>query len=335
MMKQLSLLKVGCCAFAVLATSVAWSEDESENVNADAQAADAQTEEKAKTPENVQPLSPLTQLSRMMGSITVSDPDVGKALPGVQGKRYPAGATFEAGPNSSAVLQFSSVDSIRLAAGSAVQVLAGENPEMSRIIKLIRGQVQTFFRDNAPDGMFQVETPNAVLKNVVGKGDYTLTVAGADETFRIATITGSCLVEGPQYSIPALRAANTLSVFTAADRTLSRLFGESGEYVIVLENGTEEPLKYKMSPQAVVKIYRQHAKVGGRLIVATMVISPKETLEHRFRFAMGRPQLVRIDDVRPKDEKAAEDAEGELPVLLTPQKEEKEGEEEKKEDATE
>ena len=50
---------------------------------------------------------------------------------------------------------------------------------------------------------------------------------------------------------------------------------------------------------------------------------------------MGRPQLVRIDEVRPKDEKASEETEGDLPVLLTTQKEEKEGGEEKKEDPVE
>ena len=73
-----------------------------------------------------------------------------------------------------------------------------------------------------------------------------------------------------------------------------------------------------MSPRAVVKIWRQHAKVGGRLIVSTLAIDPNGRAVHRFAWAEGRPQVATGELVWSGDaagEASKEDGAA-LPVLL-------------------
>jgi len=174
---------------------------------------------------------------------------------------------------------------------------------------LISGKIKTVLRDNLPEGSFGVETPNASCKNIAGRGEFSLTSDATLESFQAAIVTGAARVEGPQFAIPALRAANTINIQTAKDRTLSRLTSVSGDFSIMLENGTETPVNFGMSPKAVVKIWRENAPTGGRSIISTLVVSPTGMARHRFAYAVGRP----IISAQEGDDKPAE----ELPVLLS------------------
>ena len=281
---------------------------------ADEQPADA-GKDTAKTPDAG--FFPLIKCFRPLGSVRVLNPDVGKFEPAVSDKMYPLGTQFETSAGASVTLFLSETDQILLEAETLATVKQGAKPE-ARAIVFAGGQILTFFRDSTPEGQIEVQTPNAVLKNVAGKGEYTLKTAAGDESFRIATITGGASVEGQQYSVPSLRAANTLFVTTAADRSMSRLTSESGEFAVVLEKGAEEPVSFRMSPRAVVKIWRQHAKVGGRLIVSTLAVNSSGASVHRFAWAEGRPQVATGEMIH-SDETAGEAAKesGEtLPVLL-------------------
>ena len=97
-------------------------------------------------------------------------------------------------------------------------------------------------------------------------------------------------------------------------RTLTRLTSVSGDFPIVLENGTETPVTFGMTPKAVVKIWRENAPVGGRPIISTLVVSPTGIARHRFVYAEGRPDLTTGELIVPADAELKEEA---LPVLLS------------------
>ncbi len=305
MMDQAGVLKASICLMAV---SVAFTVGAQENVVPAAvePAAAATAEQPAK------PFDPLVRLMNVRGPCEVKNPDVGQFAPVQDGKAYPLGTTVRTGPGGTAFILFSTQESVQVLESSEVVVSAPEGAADARQVTLVSGRIKTSLRDTLPEGCFAVLSPNASCKNMSGRGDFSLKADTTAETFQAATITGSARVEGPHYVIPALRAANTVHIQTALDRSFSRLTSASGDFAILLENGTETPVNYGMSPKAVVKIWRENAPVGGRPIIATLVVSPTGMARHRFAYAVGRPTLATGELI------AAQTAEeADLPVLLT------------------
>ncbi len=253
----------------------------------------------------------LVMVSRIHGLCEVLNPDIGSFTPAIDGKAYPLGTVVRTGADGAAVLVFSVRDTVSLYANTEVVADRNEqNPDM-RVLRLFAGSASFDLRDNLPEGSFTLETANAVCKNVTGRGDYQLYKEEENDVFQAATITGSSHIVGPHYHIPALRAANTVNIMTAPNRTLSRLTSVSGDFMVVLEKGGEVPVEYAMSPKAVIKIWRENAPVGGRTIISTLVVSPNGIACHRFAYAEGREDLATGELV------TVEEEEIEMPVLLS------------------
>jgi hypothetical protein len=258
---------------------------------------------------------PLVRVAQIRGTCEVNNPDAGGYAAAIENKVYPLGTRFRTtGPDSSAILIFSAQESVQMADATELAVGASENNPDGRVVRLASGKIKTNLRENLPEGCFGVELPNAVCKNMEGRGEYTLTSEAAAETLLIKTVTGTACVEGPQYKIPALRAANIVDIQTSPDHSFTRLTSVSGDFAIILEKGEEEPVSYAMSPKAIVKIWRENAPVGGRPVIAALVVSPTGIAKHRFAYAVGRPGVATGELVDPA---AEEKADGNLPVLIS------------------
>jgi len=295
--------------FAVCsALTLAVAQDREQQAGADSAAAAAEPRQ-----DEAQLFHPLVIVSSVKGVCEVLNPDVGSFAPAVSGKAYPLGTVVRTGPDGAAVLSFSGRDTVSLLAGTeaAADRGEGEKATTARVLRLIAGQVNFDLRDNLPEGAFTIETANAVCHNVAGRGDYRVFKEDDNDVFQAATITGSARIVGPHYSIPALRAANTVNIMTAPNRSFSRLTSVSGDFKLVLEKGGEAPVEYAMSPKAVVKIWRENAPVGGRVVVSTLAVSPAGLAQHHFAYAEGREDLATGELVTP------EEKEIELPVLLS------------------
>ena len=253
----------------------------------------------------------LVRALSVSGAAEVKNPDTGAFAPMLKNKAYPLGSVFRTGAGGTAVVVFSGAESVQMFENTEVVVLASKDNAKGRCVRLVSGRIKTFLKDNLPEGQFGVETPNASCKNMAGRADFSLTMEGENERFQAATITGTVRIEGPQYTIGALRAANTVNVLTAPNRSLSHLTGVSGDYKITLDNETDNPVVYDMSPKAVVKIWREAASVGGNMVVSTLVVSPTGKAKHRISFVVGRPNIFPSEDEVPEVE-----AEPELPNLL-------------------
>jgi hypothetical protein len=234
----------------------------------------------------------LARVQSPRGIAEVNNPDVGSFQPVLANKAYPLGSTFRTGPASSVVINFSNTDGVLLLENSEIIVSVDPKKEDARAVTLVRGQLRTYMKDNMPEEMFSVATPNALCKSLAGRAEFSLGVKDGNEELSVATITGSLLLEGLQFTIPTLRAANTVNVLTATNRSLSRLISEKGDFKVVLSTGTEFPVSYDISPRAVIKIWRDAAPIGGRTIVSTLVVGPSGTAQHRFVYAVGRDVLA-------------------------------------------
>lgn len=304
MIKKLFSRAVVCVAVCS-ALSYAFAQDEAPQPADDSAAiADAPLQESSSL------FHKLVIVSRIQGMCEVLNPDIGSFTPALNGKAYPLGTVVRTGADGAAVLVFSARDTVSLRANTEVVADRNENPD-ARVLRLFAGRVAFDLRDNLPEGSFTIETANAVCKNVAGRGDYQALKEGDNDVLQAATITGSAHIVGPHFRIPALRAANTVNIMTAPNRSLSRLTSVSGDFTVVLEKGVEDPVEYGMSPKAVVKIWRENAPVGGRTIISTLVVSPNGLAQHRFAYAEGRDDLATGELVTPEEEEI------EMPVLLS------------------
>ena len=318
MMDQAGVIRASVCAVAVSVVVTVCAQDK--QPAAAAAQAPATAVEQATAAEPQQParlFEPLVRVVNIQGACEVNNPDTKQFTPAQNNKAYPLGTVVRTGPGGGATLVFSAQESVQLLEKTEAAFAASEKNANARLVRLVSGKIKTTFRDNLPEGSFSIETPNANCRNVAGRGEFSLTADAAVATFQVAAITGMTQIEGPQYRIPALRAANTLNIQTALDRSLSRLTSVSGDFNIVLENGSETPVTYGMSPKAVVKIWRENAPVGGRSIISTLVVSPTGMARHRFAYAEGRPNLATGELITAQEGDDKEKEKEELPVLLS------------------
>lgn len=316
-MMNAGVFKKRACVAAVLMSVAAYAQDDA--VPAAAEEGEEPAVPAAEEQQQPSTFTPLVRVVGIRGGCEVFNPDVGQFAPAIENKAYPLGSVFRTGEGQTAILIFSVRESVQLLASTEVLAASPANNPNGRLVRLLAGKIRTDLRDNLPEGSFGVETPNASGKNLAGRGEYTLTSEANTETLLIATITGSARIEGPHYHIPALRAANTVNIQTAADRSLSRLTGVSGDFAIILEKGDEAPVSFGMSPKAVVKIWRETAPVGGRAIISTLVVSPTGIARHRFAYAEGRANIATGELI---EEGAADTMEEPLPLLLSTDKKE-------------
>ena len=311
MMDQAGVFRASVCAVVVSFAATVYSQDAKPAAEQPAAAPAAEQQQPAKLFES------LVRVMNVQGVCEVKNPDVGSFQPAMNNKAYPLGTVFRTGLGGSAVLVFSVQESAQLLAQTEVAVACPEKNPTARVLRIVAGKVKTTLRDNLPEGSFAVETPNMSCKNVAGRGEFTLSTDANTETLQIAIITGSTRIEGGYYQIPALRAANTVNIQTATDRSLCRLTSVSGDFAIMLENGTETPVNFGMSPNAVVKIWRENAPVGGRAIISTLVVSPTGMARHRFAYADGRPNLATGELIAPVENEEKEKDKEAMPVLLS------------------
>jgi hypothetical protein len=304
MKEKTGVLTAGVCAMALSVVALNGFAEEAAQAVAPADGA-------AEAPQAPQKIfEPLVRITSIRGAVEVKNPDVGTFAAAVINKTYPLGSIFRTAADATAVLLLSRQETVTLSAATEVEVRAPKKNNDARVVRLIAGTIETNVRDNPPEGAFNVITPNAVLKNIAGKGKYTIFTDPNGESFQIATITGSAIVIGPQYEIPALRAANTLEVLTAQDRSMSRLTSISGDFGVKLANGDKDPVAYTLSPKAVIKIWRENAPVGGRQVVSVLAVSHTGTAEHRYAYVVGRPNLAtgeQVKQIEKTDEGTTED----------------------------
>lgn len=301
------VITVCACSLTVAATVCAQTNEQKTSAVAQTPAAETQ--------QSAPHFDFLVRLINVQGSCEVNNPDTKQFVPAQNNKAYPLGTIVRTGVGGSVSLVFSAQESVQILEKTEVSFAAAASNTNTRVVHLVSGKIKTNLRDNLPEGSFSIETLNTACKNVAGRADFSLTTEANYETFQVATITGVSLIQGPQFHIPALRAANTINIQTAQDRSLTRLTSVSGDFSVALDNGTETPVTYGMSPKAVVKIWREKAAVGGRLIISTLVVSPTGKAHHRFAYADGRADLAtgELITAQEVEEKEKED----LPVLLT------------------
>ncbi len=79
-------------------------------------------------------------------------------------------------------------------------------------------------------------------------------------------------IHGPQFDLDRLKRATRVRI--GGNRDFTSITPESGEFTGTFEKGADNNEKVFFRTRVVAKIFRSHAQVGGRLVVAVMVSYP-------------------------------------------------------------
>lgn len=202
------------------------------------------------------------------------------------------GATFGLGPASDLVVT------------NEAEFATREAPigEKTRTLLLRRGCVTLKLPRTLKDGEFSVAAPHFVCRNLSGEIRFDYQTTGDGDEAVVHVTTGSMSMEGRHYMIAQLRAANQIRIRTTGDDLFTLLTGESGDYAVKLDQGlvrdkdpvtneakdSERFLTYVLSPRCLIKIWRNRASVGGRVVVATMTLDAGGAIKNRCAFAEQR-----------------------------------------------
>lgn len=293
------------CLAALAAAVPARADDEEETGAAAAEeSSEADSAKEAKPGEKQFTLLPFCR--RTSGIAEVLKPGSQEWTAIEEGRFYPLGSTYRTGADSSAEIQFGREVSVELKADSSFGTRAQLIAENVRSITLGSGEIVLKTPRNFPEGMITVAAPGFVVENPAGESRYTYAKNGDGDDATVRCVTGTLGIRGRHFSSSEIGVADVLRIRTSHDLLFTGLYGISGDYPLVLEQGLvkfkdvesgedkteEKKLVWKMSPQAAVRIHRLATEVGGPLAVTVMTFDASGRLKNRCAFSEGMSELT-------------------------------------------
>ncbi|MGN1359984.1 MAG: hypothetical protein ACI4X9_05970 [Kiritimatiellia bacterium] len=257
----------------------------------DAPAADGQSEQ-AQAPA-AQPLDPkdyvrfepLAQVITSQGACQVRLAD-GSFRAAELNRAYPFGTVFQTGPNGNLEVRLADRISFRLAPNSSATVAPAADLPRALRVRLIEGRVETSTPDDLKDlDALGVDCLELSARKMCGRAAFEIKSKGSvDAILLVHGITGRTSIQGPNYTVPLIRAQNQLQLHHALNHSYTRLTSLAGDYAIELQNGTPEPTIFTLTPKAQVKIWRKNAQPTGHIAVTTLAINPSGKTKNNFSF---------------------------------------------------
>ncbi len=231
--------------------------------------------------------------------------------PVLKGKAYPYGSILKCGKESDMVVSLSESDAVRILANSMVGADIDREHGDRRIVSLKHGDINVRLDVLNTNNSAIIETPVGRCVSMVGNAKMSLVSTPAENTLEIRA-EAACQIRlvGPQFVVPELKVGSAISISTAADYSQTRIRDILGDYRIFVNKGLElDPapaaeseegevlLPVAMSAQSTVKIWREKAPVGGRLIVSVLATGPDGKGRESYAFAVGRNNVVTRSNV--------------------------------------
>ena len=241
--------------------------------------------------------------------------------PVLKGKAYPFGSLLRCGKDSDMVVTFSEQDAVRVMPNSVIAAELDREADNRRVVSLKEGDILVRLDVLNTNRSVIVDTPVGRCVSMVGNAKLHLVTNQAGHSLEIRA-EASCQVKvvGPQYVIPDLVNGNAISVSMPADSSMTTIRDILGDYRIFVNKGLElNPdtseaessnvlLPVAMSSGSTVKIWRERAPIGGRLIVSVLATGPDGKRRESYAFAVGQNSVVTQSDVfgdLPEDEEGA------------------------------
>ena len=280
----------------------------------------------------------LPKAEKLEGSADVLKPGARDWEAAVEGRFYPLGSVFRTvGASTRFTVGLGRQCRVTIVGESSFGTRGQGLDVKSRAILLKGGVVSVDLPRNFPEGMFFVDAPGFSVVNPAGKSTYRYAKTGDGDKATIRCVTGSLSVEGLNFKILSMRAANEVCLQTSQDALFTGIYGTRGDYICKLDQGTvkihdvetgkshteQKFLEWKVSPQTAVRIQRAVPEIGENMAVTVMTFDAAGNLKNRCAFAENRFE-VNSGELAPNDkssqselEKKAAEATAETTVVET------------------
>ena len=234
---------------------------------------------------------PLFRVTNVKGVCQIKRPGAAAYEAVINDKAYPFGTAIRTAKDAEAVIMLSDNNAAKVYAESDVVVLLPEDAATNRVLRLDSGKIQTSIMDGLPEKAVAIETAAAACDSLNGRSEVSFRRDKDGMRMEATVINGGMRVFGPQFAVPRIKAGGALAIFSSADRSITRLMNLSGDCKIELDNGTETPVVTDATAKSTVRIWREHAPVGGRLVVSVFAAGPDGRGKECFAYAVGRPTV--------------------------------------------
>lgn len=271
----------------------------------------------------------LFKILNPIGDCKVKRPGETEYSPVIKGKAYPLGSTVTCGLVSSATLQFSDVDAVHLFADTIITPNANKARKGGIALDFQTGSLTTRFNPSCTNDEYIINTSIGTCLSMTGNNKISFVRLLDESTIEMRAEKGSCLrFIGPQFIVPKLQNGCGVAVMTKNDNSFTRITDLLGDFTALL-NGTndinpnvgDEGSDYiravKLSTGFVIKIWRENAPVGGRVIISALAMSTNGEIFTHYSQAVGRENIVSISNlnnkpaVKPADGDTESDGENE------------------------
>lgn len=269
------------------------------------------------------PFKPLPLCRVVQGSVEVKKPGAAAWQSAEEGRFYPLGSSFRTTGKGRLEVAFGPECSASITGDASFSTKAQKIGDKSRTIILGSGEMKLDLARNLKEGLFFVTAPGFLVKNPAGTSLYTYADKGDGDEATVKCVTGALAIDGRHFQIPQMRAADKIRIRTSRDQLSTFLYGESGDYVVELDQGEKIRsefnddgsiskkvekgiLKWNLSPETKVRIGRMVPSVGERMSVAVMTFDASGEMKNHFAFSEGRAEVNTGELVAAsKEEKAA------------------------------
>ena len=270
----------------------------------------------------------LVRCARLEGRAQVLKPRAQNWEDAEEGRGYPMGSSFRTEADSTAEFAFGPAAKVMLEKGAELATHEVELGSQARTVVLKRGKIHLTLPLKLADGLFKVLAPHFACVNLAGESMFSYENTNDGDEVVVRCVTGKLKLDGANFSVPRMGAANQIRIRTSGDALFTSIRGESGDSHVLLDKGmvaapdgetgevrdVAKTLEYVMSPKCSAKIFRRVAPVGGRMCVCTMTFNAAGEIVNRFAFAEGRSSINSGELVKPAPDaakKAAKDKDDE------------------------
>ena len=239
-----------------------------------------------------QPFDVLFRVTEIRGTCQVQKPDAAAFEPAVNGKAYPFGTRVRTGSDSKAVILLSPQDGLQMQSLCSLTVRQPADAETNRLVQVDSGKVVLSVRAGLPEKALTVETAVAACDSFVGRGEVQLIREKDALRMDVSTGNGALRVVGPQFTIPKMKGGGAARIVSSLDRSITRIVNAGSEYKVDIDNGTDAPITLDSSTKGTIRIWREHAPVGKKLVVSVFASSPDGKGKENFAYVLGEPMLT-------------------------------------------
>lgn len=244
------------------------------------------------------PAEPLVRILTLKGDCRVRRPELATFEAAREGRAYQYGSSFQTvGPDSSAMVQFSTGNNCLLAGDTLVTVVEDPIDPATKIVQIETGSIEAAITESfRKQNKLYIEHGLTICDVLPGnvRADSRQLDGLHVVTFEVSR--GTAQAFGPHFEIPLLTEGTAFSAANSKDHTFNRLRGVKGRFNVQIRDAEGNLKVVQRGVGQAIKIWQSESPIAGQIAV-TILIVPKSTGKQGLEVVEYRDQMP-ADTVR-------------------------------------